>query len=76
MSNGSLQNYVRSPKYNAATEVLSLVCRHVQINLIMSFIDVAYQLSGIANGIAYLHALTITHGDIKHVRPITLCNVI
>jgi serine/threonine protein kinase len=31
-----------------------------------------WQLCGIANGIAYLHALSITHGDIKHVRPVML----
>jgi serine/threonine protein kinase len=26
------------------------------------------QLEGIAQGLAYLHSLSITHGDIKHVR--------
>jgi serine/threonine protein kinase len=34
--------------------------------------DIVNMLKGIASGLAYLHSLLVTHGDISHVRLLVL----
>jgi serine/threonine protein kinase len=64
MSYGSLKDYVRRPEYRPEEQVPQIVCDGLHMTASALIIT---EILGVANGIAYLHSLDITHGDIKPV---------
>jgi serine/threonine protein kinase len=64
MSYGLLKEYVGRPEYRAKQEIPHIVRGVLDITASALII---MEILGIANGIAYLHSLDITHGDIKPV---------
>jgi serine/threonine protein kinase len=67
MEYGSLKEYIERPEYDAVEEIPRLV-RPGSFYDLMKLKQQRIKLEGIAQGLAYLHSLSITHGDIKHVR--------
>jgi serine/threonine protein kinase len=65
MNHGSLKEYVRRPEYRPEEQIPQIVCDDLRMT---AWVLIAVKILGLANGIAYLHSLEITHGDIKPVR--------
>jgi serine/threonine protein kinase len=65
---GSLREYTNLPTYDVNRSIYPLVS-FLKSKCSLKLIRICVvQLRGMAQGIAYLHSLDITHGDLKHVR--------
>ena len=65
MPNGNVIEYARS---NPEANRLRLVCLFAISPRIILFAN-NFWLSGVASGVAYLHELSVVHGDLKGASP-------